>query len=318
MNIRPFDFSPQDYDAVADIWNAAYPDQRSSAEEIRKRDETRPEEILMRRFIAEVQTPISFGVFLNSQDTYDPQKFWLTLTLRPEHHGKGHGRGLYNHLLRELEPFRPTELFAWSREDWARQTRFFLDRGFEEKMRAFESRLDVASFDATPYEGLEARLAAEGIEIKDLGELEHIPDYRRKIYDLHTTLDADVPMMGTYTPPSFESFVKTHFEDERLIKGSFVVATQGDAFIGMSELYPSEADADLHTGLTGVRREARRKGVALAMKVRGIEFAKRHGASAVRTWNASHNPMLLINERLGFQKQPASIDFAKVLEDAPQ
>ena len=150
MNIRPFDFSPQDYDAVADIWNAAYPDQRSSAEEIHKRDETRPEEIVMRRFIAEVQTPVGFGVFLNSQDTYDPQKFWLTLTLRPEHHGKGYGRGLYNHLLRELEPFRPTELFAWSREDWERQTRFFLERGFEEKMRYFESRLDVASFDPEP------------------------------------------------------------------------------------------------------------------------------------------------------------------------
>ena len=161
-------------------------------------------------------------------------------------------------------------------------------------------------------------MAAEGIEIRDLSELEHIPDYRRKIYDLHTTLDADVPMIDTYTPPSFENFVKTHFEDERLLKGSFIVATQGDAFIGMSELYPSKADADFHTGLTGVRREARRKGVALAIKVRGIEFAKRHGAPTVRTWNASHNPMLAINERLGFQKQPASIDFAKVLEDAPQ
>ena len=319
MNIRPFNFTKHDYDAVADIWNAAYPDQRSAAEEVRKNDEERPDNIIMRRFTVESQgVPVGFGVFLNSQDAYDPQKFWLTLALRPEQHGRGYGRELYRHLLKELEPFRPTELFAWSREDWGRQTRFFLSRGFEEKMRAFESRLDVASFDLGPYKGLEERLAAEGIEIKDLGELEHLPHYRRKIYDLHTALDADVPMMGVYTPPTFEHFVKTHFEDERLLKGSFIVATQGDAFIGMSELWPSKADADLHTGLTGVRREARRKGVALAMKVRGVAFAKRHGAPAVRTWNASHNPMLLINERLGFQKQPASIDFAKVLEGAPQ
>ena len=80
------------------------------------------------------------------------------------------------------------------------------------------------------------------------------------------------------------------------------MATQGDAFTGMSELYPSKADADFHTGLTGVRREARRKGVALAMKVRGIEFAKRHGASAVRTWNASHNPNARHQRALRFSK----------------
>ncbi len=317
MNIRPFNFTPHDYEAVADIWNAAYPDQRSTAGEIRKKDETRPDKIIMRRFVLEAQNaPVGFGVFLNSEDSYHPQKFWLTLALRPEHHGRGYGRGLYEHLLRELEPFRPTELFAWSREDWGRQTRFFLSRGFEEKMRYFESRLDVASFDPKPYEGLEARLAAEGILIQDLHALEKVPDYRRKIYDLHTTLDTDVPMIGPYTPPSFEHFVASHFEDERLIKGGFIVATHGDEFIGLSELWPSPADADLHTGLTGVRREARRKGVALAMKVRGVAFAKRHGAPRVRTWNASHNRgMLAINEHLGFQKRPASLDFVKILED---
>ena len=314
MNIRPFTFTPQDYDIVASIWNAAYPDNPSTAGEIRKNDEARPEEIVMRRFLLESQnSPIGFGVFLNSEDTYHPQKFWLTLALRPEACGKGYGRELYEHLLRELGPFRPTELLAWSREDWERQTRFFLDRGFEEKMRLFESRLDVASFDPEPYAGLEERLAAEGISIKDLGELEKVPDYRRKVYDLHTTLDADVPTIGTYTPPSFERFEKSHFKDERLVKGGFIVATKGDAFIGMSELWRSDADDDLHTGLTGVRREARRKGVALAMKVRGAKFAKRYGALKIRTWNASHNPMLSINEHLGFQKEPASIDFVKVL-----
>ena len=202
MNIRPFNFT-HDYDVVADIWNAAYPDQRSTAEEIRKNDETRPDNIIMRRFIAEAQIPVGFGVFLNSQDTYDPQKFWLTLALRPEHHGEGLRKGTLQASAERTRALpAPPSFSPGRREDWERQTRFWLERGFEEKMRYFESRLDVASFDPGPYKGLEKRLAAERIEIKDLGELEHLPDYRRKIYDLHTTLDADVPMIGAYTPPS--------------------------------------------------------------------------------------------------------------------
>ena len=68
----------------------------------------------------------------------------------------------------------------------------------------------------------------------------------------------------------------------------------------------------LYTGLTGVRRSHRRKGIALALKLRAVDYARRHGIEEVRTWNASTNEgMLGINIRLGFQRQPAWIDFVK-------
>ena len=78
----------------------------------------------------------------------------------------------------------------------------------------------------------------------------------------------------------------------------------------MSQLYLREADTDLDTGLTATARAHRRKGVALALKLRAIEYALERGAPRIRTDNLQANrPMLGINEALGFEKQPAWIGY---------
>ena len=60
----------------------------------------------------------------------------------------------------------------------------------------------------------------------------------------------------------------------------------------------------------------RRRGIALALKLRGIAYAKAQGRPTIKTWNESNNrAMLAINDALGFVKQPAWIDFVKTLRD---
>lgn len=59
-------------------------------------------------------------------------------------------------------------------------------------------------------------------------------------------------------------------------------------------------------------RAYRRQGVALALKLRGIAYAKQHAYTTLRTSvDATNTASLALNERLGFVKQPAWIIFTK-------
>lgn len=68
----------------------------------------------------------------------------------------------------------------------------------------------------------------------------------------------------------------------------------------------------MHTGLTGVLPEYRRRRIALALKQRALAWAREQGVKLVRTSNDSTNlRMLSINERLGFVKEPAWIHLVR-------
>jgi mycothiol synthase len=85
-------------------------------------------------------------------------------------------------------------------------------------------------------------------------------------------------------------------------------------WVGTTELETSDTNPDLHVGLTGVLREHRRQGLALALKLHSVQHAQTHGFPRICTYNASRNrPMLEINERLGFEKEPATIELHKMV-----
>ncbi len=84
----------------------------------------------------------------------------------------------------------------------------------------------------------------------------------------------------------------------------------------MSQIWASQASADVfYTGFTGVRRQARRMGLATALKVASISSLPPATAGSagpfVRTQNLDVNPMLSINLRLGFRPLPATLFYVK-------
>lgn len=61
----------------------------------------------------------------------------------------------------------------------------------------------------------------------------------------------------------------------------------------------------MYNMITGVDRAHRGRGVALALKLLSIEYARRCGADYIRTHNDAENaPILAINRKLGYQPQP--------------
>ncbi len=252
--------------------------------------------------------------YLRPAGSYHPRRFHLHLCVASGHQGKGVGRALYEATLRELEPLDPLSMTAQVRETDPRAVRFAQERGFTEVKRDFESILSLQDFDPESYRSLLDRLEQEGLRFRDFAELDS-PDFRKRFHELFETLRVDVPRAEPPTPLTFEFFNKHVIEEPGMLPQAFVFALQGDELLGFTGGYEGAAAGFMDTWLTAVSRTMRGRGVALALKVRSILAAKALGFTQARTDNDTRNaPMLRVNERLGFQRQPALITVRKTFK----
>ena len=100
-----------------------------------------------------------------------------------------------------------------------------------------------------------------------------------------------------------------------IVVKSHLSGLDDDRVAGLNNLWKNELDKGIDTGLTGVHRDYRRKGVATALKHTSLIWAKKQGYEWIRTDNASTNKgMLNINIRVGFKFMPAWLIFDKILK----
>lgn len=315
VTIRPF--TPDDYPVLVALENMIWPDRHETVEEWRFHDENRAPRVKWGRFVADLpgRGIVGYGRYGQSHDMYHPQKFGVGVSVHPEYRTQGVGTRLYDHLMNELAAFDPILVRTGVREDKAESLRFVQKRGFEEVMRDWESYLPVAGFDFAPFVSNEQKAAQSGIVIKTLPELADDPDRDRKLYDLDWAVTLDMPSSDTLTEPGFDDWHKHVFGSPNFLPDAWFVACDGPKYVGLSFLGNSQGSTDtFYQGTTGVLRDYRRKGIAFALKLRGVRYAQEAGREKITTWNATSNrPMLAINEAMGFIKKPAWIDFAKDL-----
>ncbi|MBF6594825.1 MAG: GNAT family N-acetyltransferase [Thermaceae bacterium] len=316
LSIRPF--TPHDYPAIAHVRSTVWPDNPVLPQTLRNQDERMKPGLVLRRLVAENNgRVVGYANFSHMEWMYHPQKFWTNLLVHPEHQRQGIGSALYEHLMNELRAFDPIKLSASTREDKSQALRFMQKHGFKEEFRAWESRLDLAGFEPEKWAGHIQKVLRDGYEIKSLAELEGDPQREREMYalDLECSRDVPLPPGEAFTFPDLERYWQNARANTNFRPEMWFLAVKDGEYAGVSQLFARPADHDLNTGFTAVKPTHRRHGVALALKLTALEYAKGQGKTAVRTENAQVNrPMLSINERLGFEKLPAWIDFAKVLK----
>jgi GNAT superfamily N-acetyltransferase len=137
------------------------------------------------------------------------------------------------------------------------------------------------------------------------------PNWKRTYYELHVQLMRDVPQPSGTADQTFEDFI-TFIDgplgaDERVF-----FAIVGGRPVGVTELFLSEAKpGHAATGLTGVSREHRRKGLARAMKLHAAHWAREQGITEIWADNEADNPMLKLNEQIGFRRHHELVIFER-------
>lgn len=316
MTLRPF--TDGDYDAMVEISNESYPDYAWTVAELRHMDDDwTPEGYFRRRMIAdEARHPVGYCDVSNSRGQFVAENFNIDLVVRPTARRRGIGTALLEDTAAALTRRGARWVRTGVKESDAHSIAFATHVGAVELKRDWESRLDLAAFDPAPFAAAPKRAEAAGVRITTLAdELRTDPDAVRKAYVLHAETRLDVPNLDLPTPSPFERFEEEALRSPWALPEAYFIAIHEGRYVGESALATEGADPTvIHQQLTAVLRDERGKGIAMALKLRAVAYAKEHGFREIRTWNASINrPMLAINEALGFAKQPAWITFGKDL-----
>jgi len=311
LTIRPFERTDGDYAEMVRIVTALWPDEAETVAEVRFGDSNRDPKWYHERFIGEAGgRVVAVGTCGDMEWCHKPGKYFLNVEVDPEHQRQGYGSTMYDFVVAHLKQRSPSKLATWTRDDRPDYAKFITDRGYAFAMRYAVSRLTVDEFDFEHWAPSVGKVLDQGLTIHSLRELADVdPDWKRSYYDLQWELFQDVPFTDPPTRQSFEQFCK-RFESPRLSLDAHWFARDGERYVGSSGLWLSEATPEkLYTGLTGVVRSHRRRGIASALKVRGIEWARERGVRVIETDNEENNPMFDLNLQLGFRAVPAWTEY---------
>lgn len=314
------EFHPSNYERLVAIYNANYPDYPISVAERRSRDESLDRtKYLLRRFECidlDQEQIVGFGDIANLPDMFHPRKFMASILVIPEQQGRGIGRAIYSRLGVELVKLNAMLVWAMSKEDLPRRIEFFRRRGFSEKSRLWESRLDLTTAHPARFGGYVERALKEGITFTTLAEEQPSGQGSlRKIHELVQLITADMPREAAFTPLTYEQWETFSLKNPQLLPEGYIIARDGPNYVGMSNVFRIDTEPGvLQQDDTGVIQEYRGRGIATALKLKVIEYGKKHGYRMVKTWNDSVNaPMLAVNTKLGFKRQVGWIMMEKTL-----
>lgn len=310
------EFTSGDYLTLAALLTAVDSVRPQVANALRARDEGRSSKLKARRWLAEVDGQIA-GVGEYSQDAmfFDPHRFGIYVAVHPARQRQGVGKALYEQVMTALEAFEPTEFTVYTYPDQERALRFLTDRDFVEMGRMMAGTMQLADFDMKPHRALFERLVREGVTIKSLLDLRHDPIMDRRLYDLAVELNRDIPT-GSPVTLDLDAWQQVSIDTPNLLPAGYLVALHGGGYVGMCTHWKND-ETTLAARLTGVKHDYRRRGIGLALKIRGFMLAREQGYTTIVTWNEVRNEAIMsLNSRLGFVYKPGRVFFKKTVTPA--
>jgi GNAT superfamily N-acetyltransferase len=315
VTLRPV--VPADYARLAAVAAAIDPHETRGADWYRDRDANWNPRLERHRLVAERDGLVAgWGEVSQGWWAYHPRKFRLRLEVDPACQRQGVGSRLYAELTAHaLTHWNPIQIAAEASELRPGSIAFLEHRGFVEAQRRWDATLDLQHARLERFVLAVARVTEQGIALVSLADerARRAEHFDQDVYDFERRVYLDEPGYDAEGSLQFDQFVDFELGPNSAIDAGSFLALDDERMVGISRLRrDSRGVRMLHVGFTGVDAAYRGRGIAVALKLLTVDFARRQGYAAIRTENdASNAPMLHINRSLGFELQPASIIFHK-------
>lgn len=246
---------------------------------------TVPEEAALHSWVAEengmvIANAFAFRNFFGSETTAI-----VGVTVREAERRRGIGARLWERVLEHVRALGSTTIMATFDENDG-GVAFAAERGFHETRAETHSVLDPATVDDAP---------PADVLLVSLADADP-----RDAYEVDMAATRDMPMTEPMPDMTYDEWAR-HVIDHPLFTrdGSFVAYVEGRA-AGVSLLL-SDGDGRATSMMTGTLEAYRGRGLARAVKLASIAWAREHGVHTLSTENDERNaPMLALNRRLGY------------------
>lgn len=236
-----------------------------------------------------------------------PGQQFLDVRVKPEYRGQGIGRALLAAAEQEARQNGVTSLMCAVAPGDDAALAFAARHGFTFDWQTMDGALDLGRFDPTPWADAVAHAEASGIRFTTLLQAQEQPDVLKKLYELDHHLSRDVPEWSGVMP-SVEAYRASLQECD---PEAVLIAWDGQHAVGYSM-----TSADGYTCFMGVAQAYRGRGIAKALKVLTIEWARRKGLARLTTNNnAASAAIVSLNRELGYSLQLGAIYLVKEVPD---
>lgn len=317
IGVRLRDFRLEDIPDMVDISNRTWPDDPSTVEEEEYNEKTYPPDNPRLRLVIENAGGkfIGMGVCLRPFWMRAPGVYVMWIVIDPGWRRRGMGQALLPRLEAYGREQGAEKLWTGCREYQDYSIRYLEKSGFHNYGLRFEAVLDLSTFDEGPFVAAIDRAKQAGFEFTNLvAERAINPDADVLSYELDAETRAEVPWPGgARSEMTYEQYRQRYLDAPDADPSGILIAKHQGRYAGLTSVR-FRKDGMAHTMMTGVRREYRRQGLALALKLLSFRLMKDRGCLQTLTNNDTANPPILhLNEKLGYQKRPADLQWEKRL-----
>jgi GNAT superfamily N-acetyltransferase len=196
-----------------------------------------------------------------------------------------------------------------ARSDYSWMEDLMRSRGYAFDMRFPVSSLKVQEVEigSEPLAGNEELISVAELRDRTPETWEHL------MWRLEMDVAADLPLPFPFVESPFEAYQRDLADPTLDLNSQFLLLVDGYP-AGITQMFRTPDPRFGSTGLTGVRREYRRRHIATKLKQHSARWCRERGIEEIYTDNEENNPMYQLNLQLGFRHRYDNLSYVKKLD----